>query len=132
MGEDEGNAETHRKAQPKSGHRHHHHHHHHGRGRSPQRGGYGSPDRNDEESPESEEAMAWSWVGNRSPLMGSQEETEWILERLMDRLRESLSAEGRRQLRAETRALGAGHHRPVNGSHHNGHNHEDKEKEKGH
>ncbi|RSL53335.1 hypothetical protein CEP54_010446 [Fusarium duplospermum] len=130
MGEDEGNAETHRKAQPKSGHRHHHHHHHHGhRGRSPQRGGYGSPDRNDEESPESEEAMAWSWVGNRSPLMGSQEETEWILERLMDRLRESLSAEGRRQLRAETRALGAGHHRPVNGSHHDGHNHhEDKEK----
>ncbi|KAM0426639.1 hypothetical protein ACHAPT_007955 [Fusarium lateritium] len=131
MGEDEGNAETHRKADPRSGHRHHHHHHHHhghGRGRSVERGGYGSPDRNDEESPESEEAAAWSWVGNRSPLMGSQEETEWILERLMDRLRESLSAEGKQLMRAETRAFGAGHHRPVNGSHQDGHNHEDKDK----
>ncbi|CAH0015087.1 unnamed protein product [Clonostachys rhizophaga] len=42
--------------------------------------------------------LKWSWVGHRSPLMGSQEESEWILDRLTCRLRESLSAERRRQL----------------------------------
>ncbi|UNI18090.1 hypothetical protein JDV02_004382 [Purpureocillium takamizusanense] len=36
------------------------------------------------------ERLKWSWVGRRSPLMGGQEESEWILERLMDRLKESL------------------------------------------
>jgi potassium channel subfamily K len=34
----------------------------------------------------------WSWVGSRSPLMGSQEEAEWILERLIARLGEELRA----------------------------------------
>ncbi|KAK4128551.1 voltage-gated potassium channel [Parathielavia appendiculata] len=34
----------------------------------------------------------WSWVGDRSPLMGSQEEAEWILERLIARLGEELRA----------------------------------------
>ncbi|CAH0048373.1 unnamed protein product [Clonostachys solani] len=42
--------------------------------------------------------LKWSWVGHRSPLMGSQEESEWILDRLTCRLRESLSAEKRRQM----------------------------------
>ncbi|KAJ6438929.1 potassium channel [Purpureocillium lavendulum] len=37
-----------------------------------------------------EDRLKWSWVGRRSPLMGGQEESEWILERLMDRLKESL------------------------------------------
>ncbi|KAF4984255.1 hypothetical protein FDECE_17129 [Fusarium decemcellulare] len=116
IGEDEGNAETHRKAQPKSRQDRHHRRHHH-RGRSVDRGGFGSPEGSDEQSVDSDGALAWSWVGNRSPLMGSQEETEWILERLMDRLRESLSAEGRRQVMAGARALGAGHRRE-NGIHH--------------
>ncbi|KAJ3455361.1 hypothetical protein MRS44_013961 [Fusarium solani] len=73
MGEDEHNPQTHCKAKPKEKHQ----------------------DPNDEGS---DNDLAWSWVGNRSPLIGSQEETEWILASLMDRLRESLSAERRRQL----------------------------------
>lgn len=32
----------------------------------------------------------WSWVGMRSPLVGGQEESEWILDKLMERLQESL------------------------------------------
>ncbi|KAH6603543.1 hypothetical protein Trco_008318 [Trichoderma cornu-damae] len=47
-----------------------------------------------------EQVVKWSWVGHRSPLMGSQGESEWILERLVDRLQESLSAESKR-LRGE-------------------------------
>lgn len=47
--------------------------------------------------------IKWSWVGNRSPLMGSQEESEWILDHLINRLRESLSAERRRQLKRKPR-----------------------------
>ncbi|KAI5455574.1 hypothetical protein BGZ63DRAFT_409784 [Mariannaea sp. PMI_226] len=72
IGEDEHNAQTHRKAKPKGSHR----------------------DPNDEDS---DKELTWSWVGNRSPLIGSQEESEWILDRLIDRLRESLSAERRRR-----------------------------------
>ncbi|KAG7284927.1 hypothetical protein NEMBOFW57_009542 [Staphylotrichum longicolle] len=34
----------------------------------------------------------WSWVGSKSPLMGAQEEAEWILERLIARLGEELEA----------------------------------------
>ncbi|KIW44471.1 uncharacterized protein PV06_02937 [Exophiala oligosperma] len=32
----------------------------------------------------------WSWIGNRSPLMGDKEEAEWLLEKLFERLEESL------------------------------------------
>ncbi|KAM5350544.1 hypothetical protein ACJ41O_007049 [Fusarium nematophilum] len=106
IGEDENNADTHRKAQPKSRHRHRHHSRH-GHRQSTELGSDGGVVI--EQSPDEDEGeMAWSWVGNRSPLMGSQEETEWILERLMERLRESLSAESRRQITAQARtALGA-------------------------
>ena len=48
-----------------------------------------------------DERLKWSWVGNRSPLMGGVEETEWILDRLTDRLRESLSFERKRQAQRE-------------------------------
>ncbi|OAA65218.1 potassium channel [Niveomyces insectorum RCEF 264] len=34
----------------------------------------------------------WSWVGARSPLMSSQEEAEWILDKLMKRLQVELRA----------------------------------------
>lgn len=44
-----------------------------------------------------EEIVRWSWVGHRSPLMGSQSESDWILEKLVDRLQQSLSAESQRQ-----------------------------------
>jgi hypothetical protein len=35
---------------------------------------------------------SWSWVSHKSPLMGTRNETEWILERLMARLEEELRA----------------------------------------
>ncbi|KAF7560306.1 hypothetical protein G7046_g3851 [Stylonectria norvegica] len=76
IGEDESSAETHRKAKPRQ--KHHH-----------------------DDAEDSDAELTWSWVGNRSPLMGSQEESEWIMERLMDRLRECLSLQGRRQRNAK-------------------------------
>ncbi|KAM0264925.1 hypothetical protein ACHAQJ_000441 [Trichoderma viride] len=44
-----------------------------------------------------DEVVKWSWVGHRSPLMGSQGESEWILEKLVDRLQESLAAESKQR-----------------------------------
>lgn len=76
IGEDERSAETHRRAKAIKRH---------------------------QESSDSDAEMTWSWIGDRSPLMGSKEESEWILERLVDRLRESLSAEGRKLARGGAR-----------------------------
>ena len=39
---------------------------------------------------EGKERAKWSWVGSRSPLMSSQEEAEWILERLIETLTDEL------------------------------------------
>ncbi|KAH7161558.1 hypothetical protein EDB81DRAFT_348472 [Dactylonectria macrodidyma] len=104
IGEDERSAETHGKAKSKSKHQHKGHH---GDSRDEDNSdvNVNGTDRSDNEND-----MAWSWVGNRSPLMGSQEESEWILDRLTERLRESLSAERRRQLRMPARAHGEEHH----------------------
>ncbi|KAH6981324.1 hypothetical protein BKA56DRAFT_486327 [Ilyonectria sp. MPI-CAGE-AT-0026] len=103
IGEDERNAETHGKAKPKERHRHHR------KGRHDDTSDSNNNDHDHEHDhvqQDSEyEGATWSWVGNRSPLMGSQEESEWILDRLTDRLRESLSMERRRQLRMH----GSGH-----------------------
>lgn len=43
--------------------------------------------------------LQWSWVGSKSPLMGSQQEAEWILEQLEQRLADEL-----REMRDETLA----------------------------
>lgn len=43
-----------------------------------------------------DEVVKWSWVGHRSPLMGGQSESDWIMEKLVDRLQQSLSAESQR------------------------------------
>jgi potassium channel subfamily K len=110
IGEDESNAETHGKAQPSS--RHHHHHH-------PRRRKTNETAEGVEKDVVSDDTTAWSWVGNRSPLMGSQEETEWILDRLLERLRESLSVEGKKQVTADARrALGADRRRPPDDTYH--------------
>lgn len=37
-----------------------------------------------------DERLKWSWVGDQSPLLGPQEESEWILDKLVDTLRELL------------------------------------------
>ncbi|KAM5347565.1 hypothetical protein ACJ41O_007389 [Fusarium nematophilum] len=73
MGEDEHNAQMHCKATPKA------------KARDPNHG-------------DSDMELTWSWVGPGSPLVGSQEESEWIFNRLVDRLRDSLSSERRRRL----------------------------------
>lgn len=37
-----------------------------------------------------EKVSSWSWIGSRSPLMGDKAEAEWLLEKLFQRLEESL------------------------------------------
>ncbi|KAK0384743.1 hypothetical protein NLU13_7221 [Sarocladium strictum] len=39
---------------------------------------------------EREGGHKWSWVGTRNPLMGGKEESEWIIERLTERLKEAI------------------------------------------
>ena len=45
----------------------------------------------------------WSWMGNRSPLIGDKEEAEWILEKLFERLEDELDREKKvaKKLRAK-------------------------------
>lgn len=73
IGEDEGRADTHKKPVAKSR-------------KQKKNGTAGTSD------PDDPEHLQWSWVGSRSPLMGSQEEAEWILEKLEQRLAEELRA----------------------------------------
>lgn len=92
IGEDERDPDTHRKAKPKEKRRkrhkrrNKHKHHRHGQ-QYPEQQCRATPEPADQD-----ERFKWSWVGIRSPLMGGQEESEWIMERLMDRLQESLWA----------------------------------------
>lgn len=46
----------------------------------------------------SERVTKWSWVGNRSPLMGNKEEAEWVLERLTRTLRRELDSMRKEEL----------------------------------
>ncbi|RVX70524.1 hypothetical protein B0A52_05175 [Exophiala mesophila] len=43
-----------------------------------------------ESSGSSVATQGWSWIGNQSPLMGDKEESEWLIEKLFQRLEESL------------------------------------------
>lgn len=92
IGEDEGSAETHKKPIPKQ------------RGRKRQRNMAEHRDGGDMHGPEDDDPdrLQWSWVGSRSPLMGSQEEAEWILDHLEDRLAEELMS-----MRAEAHGRGS-------------------------
>lgn len=97
IGEDERDPGTHHKAKGKEKRRHRHRTRHgHGRHRHPQQQARQTHERHHQpEMPmpaDQNEPFQWSWVGIRSPLMGGQEESEWIMERLMDRLQESLWA----------------------------------------
>lgn len=75
VGEDESSADTHKKAVPRSKKK----------GKGQDQGAEGG--QGDEP-----EKLQWSWVGSRSPLMGSQEEAEWILEKLEQKLAGELRA----------------------------------------
>lgn len=104
IGEDERDPNTHRKAKPTDNHNHKHKRkrtHKHRKRRHPQ--GHPHHEEHEEtdmegeheyeaqyETGEADEQLKWSWVDHRSPLIGGQEESEWILERLMEKLKESL------------------------------------------
>jgi potassium channel subfamily K, other eukaryote len=45
---------------------------------------------NQSDDPDSEDVVKWSWIGSRSPLMGDKEESEWLLEKLFQRMEESM------------------------------------------
>ena len=45
---------------------------------------------------------AWSWLGNRSPLMGEMEEAEWVLERLSLTLERALKKQSESQQKGTT------------------------------
>ncbi|CAN8097950.1 unnamed protein product [Discula destructiva] len=96
IGEDESSAETHTKPVPRR-RRHRKQGQHDGMSESGGgSGGGGNNPGQGEDDAEQPEKLQWSWVGSRSPLMGSQEEAEWILEKLEQRLAELL-----REMRAE-------------------------------
>lgn len=91
IGEDERSPDTHRKARPKEEKEHNQMRAEHAAaGQTTQPGFLGLTEEQKEE-----ERLKWSWIGHRSPLMGGVEESEWILDRLTERLKESLSTAGR-------------------------------------
>ena len=74
MGEDENSDVSHRKAPVKV-----------------KRGKDDEPDTQQGQSDDKDaQARQWSWLGNRSPLMGELEEAEWVLERLSMTLEKEL------------------------------------------
>ena len=68
LGEDERSKETHRSPSSKLEHNEKGHENLQQAGGGPQ------------------EKKTWSWLGERSPLMGGTPEVEWVLERLIDRM----------------------------------------------
>ncbi|KHN99016.1 potassium channel [Metarhizium album ARSEF 1941] len=108
IGEDERDPLNHRRVVPKTKHkrtrrhRHKHHNRHRGKGveahdvpRDADAETIGAPRPSLQpvaplQLPDADARVKWSWVGNRSPLMGGQEESEWILDKLMERLEECL------------------------------------------
>lgn len=96
IGEDESDAKTHRAPlrNPKM------------RGRGLQSavgdggaGGVGAGDGDGKEG-KKRKVVKWSWMGNRSPLMGNKEEAEWLLERLVKTLERELDAMRKEELEA--------------------------------
>lgn len=71
MGEDERDPDGHLEVQTPPKHRRHDHHWN-------QQG--------------EDERRKWSWVGGGNPLLSGKEESEWILEKMVDRLEESLGS----------------------------------------
>ncbi|OLN85234.1 Outward-rectifier potassium channel TOK1 [Colletotrichum chlorophyti] len=81
IGEDESSSATHRKARP------HIHSKKKKRASKKKQHENSAVDDDDAECPDEDK---WSWVGSQSPLMGSLEESEWILEKLTEKLRDEL------------------------------------------
>ncbi|KAI4177172.1 MAG: hypothetical protein LQ343_000654 [Gyalolechia ehrenbergii] len=93
MGEDEDNQRSHRQAPINI------------RSDSRKEGG---PDMQQGPTHDKEQQRQWSWLGNRSPLMGEVDEPEWVLERLSITLEKELKRrheEGRRGRREKASNL---------------------------
>jgi len=91
IGEDESDSSLHRRARPKpKGHPHNQEKH---------AADHGPPQPKPPSSGQREETshtkLKWSWIGPYSPLMEDKDEAEWILERLFQRLDESLATQKR-------------------------------------
>ena len=61
----------------------------------------------DAEKDEEQEVRSWSWVGNRSPLMGGKDEAQWVLERLVGKLEAELKAASRKRQEDRKKARAA-------------------------
>lgn len=55
------------------------------------------PDLQQGQTDDREQLRQWSWVGNRSPLMGDAEEAEWVMERLSATLEKKLRRQSKSQ-----------------------------------
>ncbi|MCJ1468608.1 Potassium channel [Pseudocyphellaria aurata] len=53
------------------------------------------PDLQQGQTDDRDQLQQWSWVGNRSPLMGDTEEAEWVLERLSATLEKELKRQSK-------------------------------------
>jgi potassium channel subfamily K len=84
IGEDEASAETHRKVEIDQRNRSH------GNGKATDDRGANRRPNGGEMRNEDGGRTQWSWVGDKSPLLGSQDEAEWILEKLIRKLDDEL------------------------------------------
>jgi potassium channel subfamily K, other eukaryote len=84
LGQDESDSRYHKKAKadedapgshPDNEHEHHHHHHHDHDDSS----GTADPSKPEYLRPGDPSSIKWSWIGQRSPLMGDKEESAWLL-----------------------------------------------------
>ena len=57
----------------------------------------GNKDSNDRTPGDGGKSTGWSWVGINSPLLGTDEEAEWVLERLSEKLEKELKLQSQRQ-----------------------------------
>ncbi len=78
LGEDERDANTHRRARPDEKRTH---------------DVSAEQSRLHDRADAQQRPFKWSWVGSRNPLTADQEESEWVLERLTFRLQKALEAE---------------------------------------
>ncbi|KAI6370453.1 hypothetical protein MCOR25_004190 [Pyricularia grisea] len=90
IGEDESNPETHRQAQPHG--RSHHYLTHLGRKKAQRNEAEENGEPASKDGDMSEKPGSWSWIGSQSPLMGRQDEAEWIHAKLVMKLSEELRA----------------------------------------
>ena len=82
IGEDEGDSTSHRRAKL-----------HHNRAKAEKPRNRDDPDEKEPDATHNQDqgtTPKWSWIGVNSPLMQEQDEAEWILQRLFEKLEESL------------------------------------------